>query len=163
MPGDFTRQQIKPLNSWQTPQLSFACCFLEQRIREPFVSHWPVHLHRPLMSHLNFQMSQWKQLPLKKKKENPTQNFPVSQRIVSLYFLERFSECAFQVIDRPMSDTSLGGKKSIKKPLKCSLTVILPLNKYFYHDQASNAKCHFPSARWGLLNFLLLRKLEQQL
>jgi len=76
------------------------------------VSHRPVRLHEPLMSHLNFQMSQWKQLPVKKKKknkeekkwENPAENFPVSQRTVSLYFLEKFLECAFQVIDRPMSD-----------------------------------------------------------
>lgn len=46
------------------------------------------------------------------KKKNPTQNFPVSQQIVTLYFLARFLECAFQVIDRPLSDV-FGWKKSI--------------------------------------------------
>lgn len=82
------------------------------------MSHWLVYLHKRLMSHRNFQMSQWKQLPLKKKRirENATQKFPVSQRIVSLYFLERFLECAFQVIDRPMSDISLSGKNLYKSP-----------------------------------------------
>lgn len=52
----------------------------------------------------------------KRIRENATQKFPVSQRIVSLYFSERFLECAFQVIDRPMSDISLSGKNLYKSP-----------------------------------------------
>lgn len=51
-----------------------------------------------------------------------------------------------------------GWKNEKEKLLKCSLTVI-PLNKYFYCGQASNAKCHFLSSCWGLSNLFLLRKL----